>query len=43
MNKKPLKCRVVVAGKCVVCGRAIKNDRIFLCVDCQKKQHETEE
>ena len=31
--------KVVVAGKCVACGKLIDDDNIFLCKDCRKKQN----
>ena len=29
---------VVVAGNCMVCGKPIDDNHLFLCKDCQKKQ-----
>ena len=32
--------KVIVAGKCCICGKPIDTDRIFLCESCGKKNKE---
>ena len=35
--------KVIVAGKCCICGKPIDTDRIFLCESCGKKNKEYQE
>lgn len=33
----PIKFKIIVNGKCVVCGKDLTEDRIFICEECAKK------
>ena len=33
----PIKFEIIVKGKCVVCGKDLTEDRIFICKECSKK------
>lgn len=33
----PIRFEIIVNGKCVVCGKDLTKDRIFICEECSKK------
>ena len=33
----PIKFKIIVNGKCMVCGKDLTEDRIFICEKCSKK------
>lgn len=37
---KMLKAKVIVKGNCVVCGKPIDSDNIFLCKECERRNEE---
>lgn len=38
MNKLDMTISVVTAGNCILCGKNINYDNIFLCKNCKEKQ-----
>ena len=38
----PIKFKIIVNGKCVVCGKDLIEDRIFICEECAKKAESEE-
>lgn len=40
MKAETIKAKVVVAGNCLLCGKPIDDNNIFICNDCKKKQEE---
>lgn len=43
MGNKNLGIKVIVNGNCMICGKPLNNDRIFLCETCEKKEKEYRE
>lgn len=38
MNRRTFGMKIVENGKCVVCGKPLEKDRLFICRECQKKE-----
>lgn len=33
----PIKFKIIVNGNCMICGKELTGDRIFICEKCSKK------
>lgn len=43
MGNKNLKFKVIVNGNCMMCGKPLSGERIFLCETCEKPEKEYRE